>query len=368
MRVIVEDGLQTIACPTGIGWYSDRLHKALMQHMGNVPASTDISVTFNGHPFIASCRGRSIRRMLYLGWINSVAEPMFRSKGADVVHFTANYTGLLKLSKLRLVFTIHDLTPWKAPHTLPKKLLSTPKLVLSHAIHKADVIITPTFTVKNEILELFPGVHHEKVVPCHHGIETIIVPASPETQSDNNKCFLFVGTLEKRKNVASLVRAFARLVKKRKLSNCKLLLIGKPGYGFDEIQQAIQTESVADFVLTTGYVEPNRLAQLYASARALVMPSLYEGFGIPLIEAMAYGVPVIASDIPVFREVAEDAALYYGQPTDVNGLTDALDKILGDDALRTQLIEKGGRRVRNFTLRRMAEGHINAYLKAWQNS
>ncbi len=364
MKVIIEDGLQTIGRPTGIGTYTSRLRNALLRCTDSGSPSPDVQVTFNQNSFFARVPNRLAGRLLYLGWISSFAEPVFRARGADVVHITANYTAPFKLAKPKLVFTIHDLTPFKAPDTLPKKLGSTPKWVIRHAVSKADVIITPTETVKHEILEYFPAVAQEDIITCHHGIEPMNGKYQAVRRKNSGQYFLFVGTLEKRKNVSSLISAFARLAKRRKNTGLKLLLVGKPGFGFDEIEKTMHTENVSDSVSITGYVEEPELAELYASATALVMPSLYEGFGIPLIEAMAFGTAVIASDIPVFREVAENAALYYGNPTDVEGLTNALEQILDNETLRTRLIQAGKRRVTDFTLHQMAKNHIAAYTKA----
>jgi len=332
----------------------------------SIGAEEALDVRLYRHPYLGRKYHRVLRRLLYLTWLNLVAPTQHAAAGIDVVHFTNFYIPFWRKSWRRAgyVATIHDLVPWTVPQTLPEKAVRFHKWTVKWAIQCADQIITPTETVKKEILEWLPGVRREKVVACcytyrHHN--QIEPDGSANRDSKQNRYFLFVGTLERRKNVVTLVRAFSMLLKGSGRRDLLLWLIGKQGFGFDEIKAAIREEALGDCVRIGGYVEQSQIGLVYNSALALIMPSLYEGFGIPVLEGMWHGTPVIASDIPVFREIAGDAALFYGLPLDRNGLASSMERVLLDADLCTELTTRGRAHAARFSSNRVATEHLAAY-------
>jgi glycosyltransferase involved in cell wall biosynthesis len=162
---------------------------------------------------------------------------------------------------------------------------------------------------------------------------------------------LYVGTLETRKNITSLVRGF-ELVRSRAPLPVRLLLVGKTGRGAGEIRRLVRASQFAGDISLEGYVSNERLDALYARAAVFCYCSLYEGFGLPILEAMARGVPVVCSDIPVFHEVGGAAAFYVRQ-LEPSAIAEAIEQVLTDRDLAAGLA---------------AEGRLRASMFSWDNS
>jgi glycosyltransferase involved in cell wall biosynthesis len=177
------------------------------------------------------------------------------------------------------------------------------------------------------------------VIP--HGVDEVFFQldrAAPE------RYVLCVSTLHPHKNIDGLIRAYTR--RKR---DFKLVLAGMRGFHASEVEKLIN-----DDIRVTGWIPRAELLNLYARATAFIYPSKFEGFGMPVLEAMAAGIPVACSDIPPLREVAGDAALFF-DPLDEDAIANALERITSDQALRKQLAEAGPKRAREFTWQRSAE-------------
>jgi glycosyltransferase involved in cell wall biosynthesis len=166
---------------------------------------------------------------------------------------------------------------------------------------------------------------------------------------------LSVGNLETRKNVVNALRALALLPERY-----RLVMVGGDGYGAERIHASIREQGLERRVVRLGFVPAARLPVLYESASALLFPSLEEGFGFPVLEAMAHGLPVVTSNTSSLPEVGGDAALY-AAPQDVDGIARQCTRAVEDQALRRELIEKGRARARQFTWRRAAEAVLRVY-------
>jgi glycosyltransferase involved in cell wall biosynthesis len=172
---------------------------------------------------------------------------------------------------------------------------------------------------------------------------------------------LYVGTLEPRKNLGTLIRAFAQV--HRQDSSLKLALAGGKGWGYDAIFQAVRESGLAGEVLFPGFVPPDELPLWYGAAAAFAYPSLYEGFGLPVLEALACGAPVVTSDGSSLPEAAGDAALQV-DATDVDALAGALGRLLTDAALRADLRQRGLTHAARFTAERMGREMVRVYEQA----
>lgn len=170
-----------------------------------------------------------------------------------------------------------------------------------------------------------------------------------------NKPYLFyVGRIEKKKNIPKLIEAFSLLKQEHKDQNHKLVLAGKASYGYDEVTYSIQEFGLAGDIIMTGWVEENDLPYLFSGATAFVFPSCYEGFGIPLLQAMACGTPIITSCSTSIPEVVGEAALLTN-PLSAKSMSDAMAKIINEAALRERLIEAGQERIKSFSWQKCAE-------------
>jgi glycosyltransferase involved in cell wall biosynthesis len=233
----------------------------------------------------------------------------------------------------------------------------------------ADAVLVDAEAVKRMVVETFQ-VDDGRVHVIPIGVDAArFRQASPEVGravraryglDDDSRIVLFVGTLEPRKNVPTLLRAFARLRSSgRGPGGLRLVITGPRGWGADGVLRTAEGLGLRDVVFT-GPVNDDDLVGLYSEASLFTFPSLYEGFGLPALEAMACGVPVIASDIPVLREVLGDAAQFVA-PTDVEGLAALMERVLADENDRAVLIERGRQRAARFTWRETAQRTFAVY-------
>ena len=162
---------------------------------------------------------------------------------------------------------------------------------------------------------------------------------------------LFVGTLQPRKNIERLVEAFSRL--KSKVKNLNLVIIGKKGWMYEDILNAPEKYNVSDRVKFLDSVSDEELPVFYQNAICFVLPSLYEGFGLPVLEAMKYGCPVITSNVSSLPEAGGDAALYFN-PENVNDIAEKIKKVIEDKTLREEMIQKGYQQIKKFSWEKTA--------------
>ncbi len=224
------------------------------------------------------------------------------------------------------------------------------------ALKKANKIITVSEFTKKEILEIYPFAKTEKIFPIHNGFpdKTYLPISSSKIINDvlseygiESPYFLYVGRLEKKKNTPMLIEALASLRERFPEVKEKLVLIGTAGFGFDEVKYLIEQFNLRKDVLITGWVDEEDLPFIFNGASSFVFPTRHEGFGIPIIQAMACGLPVVASDIPVLREIADDAVLYF-ETNNKDALAEAMFQAVTDKKLREELKEKGIKRAADF--------------------
>lgn len=264
------------------------------------------------------------------------------------------------------ILTIYDLSLMRFREMHPKERVRSADFFLKRRLHYASHVIAISEFVRSEICEelhlapqsvtAVPLAPDPAFYPREEGVARKVMASLGLPQD----YALFVGTLEPRKNLPLLMKA---------AKGCKppipIVLAGWEGWGREQLLAEMDDPDLQNRVFTTGYVDEEALACLYSNARFLVFPSLYEGFGLPLLEAMACGCPVICSDAASLPEVAGDAA-YFVDPHDAEGLVEAMDRVNTDRGLRDELIQKGLDRAAQFTWKRTAQETLDVFKRVAQ--
>lgn len=231
------------------------------------------------------------------------------------------------------------------------------------ALRRAKKIITVSEFTKKEMLSLCPEACEGKIKVIHNGYNTDLYKPIDDVEKTKTilkkynitqPYFLYVGRLEKKKNTSTLIESLAVLRENYPSIKQKLVLIGNASFGFDEVKYVIEEFDLNNDVLIPGWVSEDDLPYIYNAASAFVFPTKHEGFGIPILESMACGLPTIASDLPVLREVAADAILYFNQ-NDKNDIADAMYRIITDETLRASLRARGLKQSQKFSWQKCAQ-------------
>jgi len=259
------------------------------------------------------------------------------------------------------VVTVHDLGYLYYPGA--HRFLDGLYLNLStrYNARAASRVIAISQATKDDLVQQC-GIEPDKITVVYFGYDETMQPVEDEATIEKVKArygirgdyVLHVGTLQPRKNLGRLLEAYAMVRKQAKRGEppC-LVMAGRKGWLCDQIFQHIVRLGLESEVILPGYVPRDDLPALLSGARLFVFPSLYEGFGLPVLEAMACGTPVLCSNVSSLPEVAGDAALLV-DPLDVKSMAEAMNRLLQDEGLRSQLVERGYRQVRQFSWERCA--------------
>ena len=269
--------------------------------------------------------------------------------------------------KGKYVITIHDVISLVLPWAFPLKRRLVLTAALSRIRRQADRVIVPSEAVREDVVR-YLQVDRGRIAIIPYGCEERFRPVGDPKSFEAvkrkyglpDRYVLFLGTLEPRKNVAMLVRAFSLLHADQLGQDLKLVIAGGRGWGYEGLFETVEALGLYDHVIFTGFVEDDDLPDLYRGAHLFVYPSLYEGFGLPILEAMASGVPVIASHTSSMPEVAGDAALLV-DPHDPEALASAMASVLGDEELREAFRQKGVARVKCFSWEAVARKTLEVY-------
>ena len=266
------------------------------------------------------------------------------------------------------VTTVHDVSWVRHPECHPTHRLAHLRANFPKALRRADRVIVVSEFVKRELMECFP-VDEDRIDVVYNGVTERFRPhAREETAAAlarydlvHGRYFAAVGTLEPRKNLHTALAAHMRLPEAVRRA-MPLALIGAEGWLTDSLHAVLAAMLADGTVRKLGYVPDQDIPALMAGARAIVYPSIYEGFGLPVLEAMASGVPALCSTAPALREVAGAAALFC-EPVDVEGFTEAMRELIDDDALCARLGAAGVQRARQFSWSRAASETLAVYRK-----
>jgi len=362
---------------TGIGRYTYELALRLQQN----PEITDLQF-FAGRRFLPSLPTaadesgngyglkRAVQKNLLAVEAYRLLMPMLRKhalKGhGDFLYHSPNY--YLPPFAGRSVATFHDLSPFTWAHCHAPQLVRYLQKELKTTLVRADALITDSEYTRRELADYFSWpIERIHTVPLASSAE--FHPRSPEVLRDTlsrhglevDGYSLFVGTIEPRKNIDTLLDAYCRLPMAVR-TRWPLILTGYHGWRNDAIHQRLETARREGWARYLGFVPSEELPLLFAGARLFTFPSLYEGFGLPVLEAMSSGVPVVCSNSSSLPEVAGDAALMC-EPLDVEGLTALLQRGLEDESWRMTAIEQGLQHAAGFSWERCAMETLQVYHK-----
>jgi len=272
---------------------------------------------------------------------------------------------------IKSVVTFHDLKYIKYPYFLNRFSMIKSKYLkytMKKGAEKANKIIAVSRSTKKDIVHLL-GVEKDKITVIYEAsnLEMYSRKNDDITNSDISKkysiqkpYFLYVGEKRPHKNLEGLIKAFAIFKEKYKNRNISLVLVGKKYSAYHEHITTAEKFGVKDSLIFTGFISDEDLKTIYSEAEALLFVSFYEGFGIPILEAMECGIPVITSNISSMPEVAGDAALLV-DPNNIQEIAEKMNNIANSEILRKQLIESGFKRVKQFSWERTARETLKVY-------
>lgn len=361
MKKIIVDGLSSFGSLSGIGRYTHE-----------ISAYLDKCKIFTVDYFYGYIAHKMVRQedQPNIAYIRKflIKNRFFKSAARSFIHhfskifspvydlyWQPNFIPTKGIKAKKVVITVHDFSWEHYPEFHPKERIEYFKKNFYQSLKQCDHIITGSYFTKNEITERtkFPS---EKISVIYHGIDHSLFYAR-EVKKTEQKFILAVGSIEPRKNLKNLLLAYASLPLHVK-ENYHLILVGATGWNNEEIIMLIQEQY--PFVKYSGYVDNEKLAQLYNDATLFVYPSFYEGFGIPPLEAMACGTPVLSSDTSSLPEICGDAA-YYINPLDILAISTSIDMLLCNELLREELRLKGLERVKAFSWNKSAKEHLDLF-------
>ncbi|HEX2178838.1 MAG TPA: glycosyltransferase family 1 protein [Actinomycetota bacterium] len=363
MRVGIHADPAAHSIPGGVGVYVRRLVDELLLVDGD--PRVELILSRFADPPAAWSTAAMIRPQLpfaplYAAW-NWLGFPPVDG-GLDVVHATG--LAIPPSRGAALVSTIHDLAVTTMPEVVPGLWRRIYQRGLRRAVEESKVLCAVSEATRQQIVDAY-SVDPERIVVTPEAPN--VTPASPCDPGALGRLgvsgpyILTVGTVEPRKNQVRLVKAFAQAGEP--LAGHTLVLAGIPGWGQEQVEAAIDRLRIGHRVVLTGKVTNLDLAALYAGAHVFALPSLYEGFGIPLVEAMSFGVPCVAGSTPALAELAGDAALLC-DPADVDGLAAALVSLATDETVRERLSAAARSRAAGYSWAGTARLTIEAYRRA----
>ncbi len=370
------DGIPLTALKTGVGHYTFELACALARVASEsnfevvYPSNLPHAITEEDDPLSLPANLKIKRiRVGPLGrhWWSTGLPRYLRSSGIELFHGT-NYD-VPPWRQCATVLTIHDLSFLIHPETHEKRRVSRSRRRLPLMARAANVVIVPTESVRGEVCEHL-GLSAEKVFAVPEAARACFAPMELGATEDVRRrlgigadFLLTVGTIEPRKNLQTLVNAFEEVAGVQSQPTLQLVIAGNRGWLSEPLFDALEKSPTRKRIILTEYLNDEELRALYSSCRAFVYPSIYEGFGLPPLEAMACGAPVITSRIPALEETTGGAAILV-EPTNVQALAGAIGDLLDSDDLRSKLSALGRSRAAEFTWERTARLTLDVYEKA----
>ncbi len=332
--------------------------------------STNLSLPTSKRISRVPCQVYATNRASRYAWEQLILPRKVKSLQINLLH-SLGYVQPLRLP-CKSVVTIHDLNFYNIGHMMSKTKRIALQFFVTRSAKAADHIITVSEFSKKQIVEIL-GVPPEKVTVTYNAMKErpyhLVEFEELKSKYNIRQPYIFgLSSPSPHKNIANLVRGFA-LLKQRGANDLKLVLAGHLPKGSNDLTKALDDVNilVREDIIFVGYVPDSVLPSLYSYAEAFVFPSLYEGFGIPILEAFSCGTPVVCSKMAAIPEVAGDASIYF-DPHNIEEMADAILKVLIDGSLRNELIERGKSRLKLFSWEKTAEQTLAVYKKVLSGS
>ena len=361
---------------TGIGWYNHNLINAmktesveinglmfnfLNRNKIELELSDQVLKDIKSNYIIPYSVYRRIWRHIPIPY-----DKMFDEK-MDVYHFL-NYI-VPPVANGKVVLNIYDMVYKRFPETMHDRTRKNLEMNLSNLSSRVDRIVTISEFSKSEILNyidfdsskidiIYPGVDHHKL---RRKIDDENLNSIKHKYGISKSYFIYIGTIEPRKNVETILNAFNELIISRG-KEFQLVLVGMKGWKYESVMKMIYEKFNESDIIMTGYVDERTKISLLKGALGFVFPSHYEGFGLPVIEALAASIPTVVSHIPVFHEIAGESVLYT-KTDDFDELKHQMEKLIDSSDLRKELVEKGLMQVEEYTWENAAQKMIETYVK-----
>jgi len=342
---------------TGIGVYL----KHVLDEIQKIDHQNDYYLISNGpidynlnNPRWSKIAGRLDRKLLSTLWMQLNLPLIAVRRKLDLFWGPRHHLPLLLSPGIKTVVTVHDIVNRLYPGTMALPNLLVERSLMKLSLKRSDVIIADSRSTAADIKDKL-GISVNKIDTIHLG--TPVFPREPkrgleQRNSIPSKYFLFVGTLDPRKNFERIFKAFERL--KPLSQGLHLVIVGGEGWKNRDFLEMVSKHPLKAQIHMPGYLPRNQLVSYYKNAICLMFPSLYEGFGLPILEAMSCGAPVITSDVSSMQEVAGGAALTVN-PYDTVAIAEAMNNLLKDEQLRERLISMGFQRAKEFSWKKCAE-------------
>lgn len=371
---IAFDGTTLQPRRTGVGYYTEHLLMHLAEvvggSLGDAHGDDQLVVISNRSPVTSRelpehVRVATSRRpMVRLAWMQAAAPRLLRDVHADVAHFT---NGMMPVTtRVPTVVTIHDVSLTRYPECHPTRRLLLNRPLVRVAAERASAIITPSASAKRDVVRTY-NVSPDRVHVVHEAAPPEFRPVTDAQQLADvrrrhhlpERFVLFVGAIEPRKNLPRLLEAFAERAHAGDLPH-HLVCVGPYGWLSRDIGQRVEALGIADRVHFTGYVPFADLPAIYSLSEMFVFPSIYEGFGLPVVEAMACGAPAIVGHAESLIEVGGNAVTVV-DPLDTAALGDALTSLARDRDRRAEMSRRGLARAAEFSWQRAATETLAVY-------
>lgn len=360
---------------TGIGTYTHQLIDSINNidkinnYMLFMPECCNCDIKFDNNFQI-----KNITQNLEGNFWNEINIPnILHSSDMELYHVPQNGIGLPHSKNCPFIITLHDVIPYKMPETVGENYLKIFLDEMPKILPICDGIITVSNYSKEDIFKTF-NFPKEKIFVTYLASEDIYKPLNKslckdiinKTYSIQGDYILYIGGFSPRKNIIGLIEAFSKLTSFYN-KDIKLVIAGKQGISYPIYKKRAEDLHIEDKIIFPGFIPIEHLPQLYNAASIFAYPSFYEGFGLPPLEAMACGTPVVTSNVTSIPEIVGDSALTV-DPHNIDKISQALYNALTDNNLRKHLITKGLSKSSNLSWNNTAKSTLNAYNKILHNS
>jgi glycosyltransferase involved in cell wall biosynthesis len=290
-----------------------------------------------------------------------------KSLNPDLVHFSMTQQPILYRGQK--ITTIHDLTTLRFYNPAKNRLIfkfkqQVYKQVVKSAAKRSRCIITPSQYVKKDVAQ-FAKINPRKIAVIYEAADRIKAPAKPVSRLAGKQFIMYVGRALPHKNLGRLVEAYSLL--RNNHPELMLVFVGKTDANYKKISALVSDRRLAHSIIFTDFIEEGELRWLYENTAAYVFPSLSEGFGLPPLEAMAHGAPVISSNASCLPEINGKAAHYF-DPVDINDIARAIDDVLNNKVSRANLVSSGHSQLAKYSWRKTAEQTLKVYELVLKNN